>query len=832
MPDLDAVYRSCINQIISASPDIKPGEAKELLKRLGTLGKVAKLDPSVKTPDDIKNIMQQQLQGIRVGKMQKQYQIAQQKTKFQNKVALVDTHADASKKLDTFIGNLLGTYKEKIGGRDNTDARINTGANQVMVDLKLSLDGQKLWDHFTKGIDEDKVARELSELNKTKGGKPGTTGNKDALRVAKVIKSVVDKHLDIGEKSGIFVDRLEGYSARQSHDPDRIRQAGFDAWAKGILPMLDKIKTFGDLDPAKWMGALDEINKNILSGRHLSYENGVDNHFKGAGSNLAAKANAQRVLHFNSVEDAYKYNQQFGARSFREQILSSLSAMGRRNALADDWGPNAELNMENVLNHIANAARDQRDEGTTRRINGDMHGKNLLEGTPQQIMDTVLGKNKAISQRGFWYQFNQWVHTIKALSSLGGASISAQSDLINLVGHLSTISGNSPLTEMAKVATKYYLPHSSEVERISEACNLGLQAMRAQMINDRFGSFDTSGTSGKVANFFFHANVLHFHDVRINNVGAALMSQMLGNYGEHSFETMPIEPKTWLQRYNITASEWEGLRNNAQNKGYITPIDAEHIPGLSAEAANNLRVRVGSMFTEMGGMTVPRAGAREQAILYRGTKPTTWAGSIARMLLMYKTFPLSMVTKVLNRNLYGQAKGTLSTAASAGLLFGMYIAMGAGLIYGLKQLLAGKTTPQPNTVKGARTLLLRGLTAGGGAGFFGDIAAPADDKEKLKDTLVDLAAGPVLGSALKIGGLPVDLAKGNVKPVTAEKQAVNFAADQVPFSNYFATKFLFNYYVRYAILNSIDPDYTKKIEKNMQKNDGTKFIIPPAVNAR
>lgn len=829
MPDLDAVYRSCIDSICKASPDIKPGEAKALLKRLGTIKKIVALDPNSNLKDSLQNILKDQVEQIRVGKLQKQFQIAKQKETFQNKLAVVQKSDKAADQLKAFTGKLLGTYSEKQGGRDATDVIVNTSANQAASDLKGALDAHGLWKYFTKGIDEQKVAKELSELNK-KEGKPGTTGSKDALRAAKAIKVTVDKYLDIGERQGIFVDRLEGYSAQQTHNPDLIRHAGLDQWAKDILPRLDKLKTFGDLDPSKWGEYLKNKYLNITSGLHLDYQGGVDKSFKPTGSNIAAKAAAQRTIHFNTTEDAYKYNQTYGSRSFREQIISSLVALARRSALAQEWGVNPELNMENVLNEIKNTAREQEDKATLDATNGKQSMRTFL-GTPRAVMDEVLGKTRVAAQKNFWYQFNQWVHTLRSMASLGTAAISAQSDLINLAGHLATISGSSPLTEMAKVSSKYYLPHESNVEKISNACGLTIHALRAQLINDRFGSFDPSGASGKLAAFFFKANLLHFHDERITNVGAALVSQLLGNYLGSSFEELPKSVSTWLTRYNITPEEWQGLRTNSQNKGYLTPIDAEHISDLEPTQQDALRLKVGAMFTDMAGSTVPRASARERVMMYRGFPPDTWEGAMLRMLTMYKTFPVSMVSKILNRNLYGQAKGTLSTAASAGLLFGMAIAMGAG-IYALKQLISGKTTPEANTVKGAKTLLLRGLTAGGGTGFFGDVLSPEDDKEKFSDSFKDLVGGPIGGDALNLGGAAVDTLKGNQKPQAGEKQMVNLASNYVPFSNYFATKFLFNYYVKYAILNSIDPDYTKKMEKNMKKNDGTRFIVPPASNAR
>lgn len=840
MPDLSAVekavYGSCIKQIVSASNGaIKDDEAKALLKNLS---QIKKLVTSVSQTAPIKSILpqvlNQALQSIRTGKMQKAFQIKFQAQKLADKAALVAAYPKASQQLDIFYGNLLGTYDRKNGGKFSTDVRMATAVNLSVAKLDAMLKEQGLNEHFSKGVDEEKVAQELGELTKT-NGKPGITSNKDALRVAQVIHNHRAPLLKEAARSGIFVPERQGYTSQQTHDPDIIRGATFPIWSKDIYPALDKFETFGMMDPKDHEKALKEKYLNITSGRHQDYEQGVDNVHAPIGTNLAAKSSAQRTIHFTDALAAYEYSQKYGVRSFREQIVASATSLARRTALANEWGVNAEMNMRNVLKLIDNNAREQEDQTTLRAIDGKTGIRSLLQGKPEQVLSEVLGKTRTPIQKNFWYNFNQWLVTLRSTASLGTSAISAQTDLVNLAGHLATINGNNPVTQMAKVASKYYTPLSKDVELVARQCGMMAQALRAQLITDRFADLDSTGYASKLAGLFFKLNLLHFHDQRINNVAAALMSSHFGDLADTAHADLPMSTKTWLGRFDIGSKEWDSMRQHTFIGGdggkYLTPVASDNIQGITEEERDLTRIKFASMFTDAANSTVPRAGARERVILYRGTAPDTWEGTAARILTLFKTFPVAMITKILNRNIYGQSKGALNTTMGVALNFAMTVVFGAA-IYALKQTVSGKTSSNFDTVKSTKELLTRSITAGGGLGYLGDIALPADDKEKLSDTLTKGALGPIGGDVLDLSNLATSSIKGNEKLGVGEKDITQLASNYVPFSNHFATKFLFNYYVKYAILNSIDPDYTKKMEQNMKKQNGTSFFIPPAVNAK
>jgi len=364
------------------------------------------------------------------------------------------------------------------------------------------------------------------------------------------------------------------------------------------------------------------------------------------------------------------------------------------------------------------------------------------------------------------------------------------------------------------------------------------------LVNDRFGDMDTTGVTGKLAAIYFKLNALHWHDQKITNVSAAMMANHFGEMADKAFSDLPLETKTWLGRFAISDKNWDAMRQHVITGGdgnkYLTPVASDQVSG-TPEEKDSLRSKFGAMFMDAANSTVPRAGARERLILYRGTAPDTIPGFLLRLGGLFKTFPVSMVTKILNRNMYGQARGTFNTTMGVAMGLALYVICG-GTIAALKQTLSGKTTPDVSTVKGAKTMLAKSLTQGGGLGYLGDIALPEDDKEGLTANLLKGAAGPILGDGVTVADDLSSAIKNRFGDHTSkenkaelehyEKDATNTAANYVPFSNHFASKFLFNYYIRYAILNAIDPDYTKKLEKNMQKESGTKFYIPPAINAK
>jgi len=853
MPDLNkfekTVYKACIGQVVEASNGaVTEKEAQELLPNLNRISKIARmLNPDANMRDILPQILAKAIEDEKIGKLQKSFQEIKQKETRDTKIALVNTKEKAADQLKTIIGNILGTYDTVHNGQFSTDRRMKTLENQAISDLYRALDAQGLRSHFSKGIDELQVAQELSELNKDKGNL-GLTGNKDALTVAKVVHGVVDKYLKMGERVGLFVPRLQGYSSQQTHDPDVIRHTGFKQWAKDIMPVLNPYNTYGTLDEEKWEDFMRAKYRTIISGVHQEYEQGVDTHKVALGSNIAKKAAAERTIHFNSTLDAYNYSNKYGLRSFREQIVSSLASMAKRIALAGDWGINAEANMRNIFKLIENNAIDQEDNSTLKALHNDVTSKNWILGlVPEKIINEITGKSRTPVQKNFWTSFNQWAMTLSATGRLGMATISAQSDLMNLAGHLATIEGSNPIMNFIRVAGKYYLPHSGDYNIIAAQCGVMAQALRAQMAMDRFGDMDSSGMAGKLAALYFMGNILHAHDQRIVNVMAGMMANHFGEMAEKSHAELPLYTKTWLDRFGINESMWNQLREHAFTGGdgnkYLTPTAADKVTLEDESERDDLRLRMGAMFNDAAMSTVPRAGARERLILYGGTAPSTPYGFMVRMAMQFKTFPITMITKVLNRNIYGQPKGAMNNIVANAMNFAMYIIIGATIIAVTKNFLSGKNTPDPTTVKGFKTDLVRGITAGGGLGYIGDVVLPNEDKEKPTDTIIKGLEGPIGGDLGTIGddvwmsGVKNRFGSQTAKENKAErehlaKDAVNIGSNYVPFANHFATKFLFNYYVRYAILNSIDPNYTNKLEKNMKKESGQSFIIPPAVNAK
>lgn len=867
----DAVYRQCITQIVNASGGaINSTDAKALLKNLNAIKKLtyASMGGTGVSYAGIKSalpsILAKNLDQIRIGRLQKAVQIQMQKEANASKDVKILTTPKAKDQFKNMMDTLFGSWSNADGGRYSTDTIMADNVGHALTDIETGLRQQGVFDMFTEGIDEPLVAEELAQLNTT-GGKPGMTGNKDAQKIAQVIHNQFAKLLKQSERAGIFIPKIQAYTCTQSHDADVIHKAGFEKWRDDIMPALNKFETFGTNPPEKWEEILNNHYLNIVTGKHLDYDkgisdNGIDTSWnKAPGTNLALKAAAKRSLHFISTKAAYDYQRTYGARTFREQILTSAASIARRTALAQEWGVNAEGAMQRMFNKILMNAREQVDLDTIAAIDQSssrVRAANLVGNATSAIAE-ILGRTRTPVQRNFWYSALTWAQTLRNTASLGMTTISSQSDLVNLVGHLSTIKGQvNPITNMVKVATAYYTPQSSKYDDIGRICGLMSDAMRKQMIDDRYGSMTTTNVQRGISNFFFRWVGLHWHDQRIRNVSAVLIAEHFGSIAHLDHASLPSEAKTFLGRYQINENEWNLMRDHVATGGdgskFLTPVASDNIPDIDLInmlppgkppivenveiVRDGLRSRFSAMFTDAANHTVPRAGGRERMIMYQGTSPSSLTGVALRLCMQYKTFPITMMTKVLNRNIYGQHfKGSMPTAMSLGFQLGLATLLGAG-IYALKETLLGQTPASPDTTKGAKALFVKAVTQGGGLGYAGDLLLPNDVKEGALTNFAHGFLGPVGGDIFDTGDAITKYVSGNEKGAAFAKEIAQTATGYVPFSNHIATKYLFNYGLKYPFLNWIDSSnkkvYTDKKQEGMAKDKGTRFFLPVAAGAK
>jgi hypothetical protein len=155
-----------------------------------------------------------------------------------------------------------------------------------------------------KQFDGD-VLREMAELKE--GGKPGITGNADAIYTAKMFAKYAELSRTDLNRLGASIGKLDGWAGAQSHDDMRMIEAGKTTWVDHIIPKLDLAKTFPDIS------SVDDL-KNVLGDIYDTIITGMPNKPTAAElgqrvspANLAKSLGKSRVLHFRDAEAAKAY---------------------------------------------------------------------------------------------------------------------------------------------------------------------------------------------------------------------------------------------------------------------------------------------------------------------------------------------------------------------------------------------------------------------------------------------------------------------------------------------------------------------------------------------
>jgi hypothetical protein len=206
-----------------------------------------------------------------------------------------------------------------------------------------------------KQFDGD-VLREMAELKE--GGKPGITGNADAIYTAKMFAKYAELSRTDLNRLGASIGKLDGWAGAQSHDDIRMIEAGKTTWVDHIIPKLDLAKTFPDISSVDDLkGVLGDIYDTIITGmpnKPTAAELGQ----RVSPANLAKSLGKSRVLHFRDAEAAKAYRDEFGYGTTASGMISHLRQAARMAGNMESLGPNPEVMFGSLVDGLARKIAD------------------------------------------------------------------------------------------------------------------------------------------------------------------------------------------------------------------------------------------------------------------------------------------------------------------------------------------------------------------------------------------------------------------------------------------------------------------------------------------
>lgn len=720
---------------------------------------------------------------------------------------------------------MVGINNPIATGRQSVDARTMSLHSQYMGGLIADLRSADMLRLFDARVLEREIAIEMAELSK-KQGKPGLSDSDEALKIARIMDKYRKAAMTRENRAGAWIKPLEGYITRQNHDPIRIRRAGFDAWRDAVLPLLDVEKSFarGDIDKTL-KGAYD----GLVTGNHLKAHGGAENDlkmaFKGPG-NLAKRLSQGRVLHFKDANAWIDYNDQFGRSSMSEAFVSDLGRAAQNTALMETFGTNPKAMFDSVRDELKDLHRgdvkrfERLDQVRLENQFKEIDGTTRIPGNPNAAM---ISAN---------------VRSVQSMSKLGAAVVSSVSDVAFGVGER-RYQGKSLLSSWGSTlsgALEGMAP--GDARRTADLIGVGLD-MQLGDIGRRWSP--DGGATGGIANMerkFWKLNLLGGWSDANKRATGLMMARDLAMDADKAFGDLP--QSRLLAQYGIDEDGWnilrQAVRTAEDGREYITPDTIQGLPdslfGVGRASRNSkdaLETNLRAYIVDRADFAVPTPGARERAIMLQGTQPGTVTGEALRFMMQFKAFPVTALTKVVGRDVYGHGATSLSEALFKGKgdmlgLAHMILATTAIGYLGMsaKDIAKGRTPRDPMDKKTWVAAMLQG----GGLGLYGDFIF--GEFNRFGGGLISSAAGPTAGAVEDLAGVLASARDGE----DFFAKGLRTAVSNTPFLNLFYTKAALDYLIVYQAQEMLNPGYLRRMERRIRKDNKQEFWLPPSKAVR
>ena len=623
----------------------------------------------------------------------------------------------------------------------------------------------------------------------------------------------------------------------------KIRAAGktkedaFQAWRAFTEPKLDVLKTFQGADPGKW---LRNVFDNLYSGVHgiMGEEGG------GIGSpSLANKLSQERVIHFKSPEEAWEYNSKFGNKDLKQQYMSDISSKARAIALMENLGPTPEATLLNIVRRAKEHARAMPD--AARQVDS-IRDEKIMASYKQLTGVNDIPANPTLAR------VSSNIRVVTQMIDMGRILLTNMfSDRAFMQIEAGTM-GIPALQTLGKQLTGF-AKRTPEQLKTLKLMGVGLDSL----IGNALSRYSASGTASKMLDkaqkLFFDINMHNYWSDVTKSAHAELTTAYMGQHAGQALETLPKELADRLLVHGLKGPEWDAIRSTAyehpSNWGkMITPDKLKELPDevvgkmLEAngdkptartivKARDKLWTQYGTLISDSTEFAVPTGGAQVRRIITGDTKSGTKFGEAVRMMGMFKSFPMAVGTKVLQRQIYGRgnmtAKQWLMNDHAGKFHLAQLVAMTtiAGYLGSVvRDALDGKE-PKP-LINSDGSIHWHNLNEsairGGGLGIMGEMMLA--DYDKSYRTVLKSISGPILSKL-------DTLAEMKTKAMTGEPvgvQAGKFAMDNTPLINLFYVKPILDYFVIWNLQEMLSPGSLKRSEGFTEKKYNQDYFVKPS----
>lgn len=593
----------------------------------------------------------------------------------------------------------------------------------------------------------------LAEVVKELHGE--ASGNAMAHAIAQGVLKQYEVARSMANALGMDIPKLADWGIRHTHDARKIEDAGFDAWFAKLYDgkMLDwsRIENFATGKPfavAKGARPLradaERFLRDIYAGIRTGDWDSRNPSMVNIGKSLKNARQESRILHFDSAEKWMAYNDEFGTGNPFEAIVGHFSSMARDIALMRAFGPSPNGGLTHALQVIEKAAANA--TGPDGAVLRKMRDLNARKGKKAKVMMNIITGANNVPHHTFWAAFFAGTRNLLTAAQLGSAPISSVTDWVSarLAAQAVGLNGNSATTAMMRQIVKGFSPQQAKDMGFIFDTWFDTGSSQARFMGDVWAPEITS----RITNFVLRANGLAFLTDRARVASAAAFGSDLADLSDKAWADLPQNLRTFMETRNITAADWDALRDPAAI--YTDPTGGRHInhewfrvhTSLPPAQAQDIAIRWGALVQTHMELAIPTASLRGRATLMGDVRPGTFIGELALSSVMYKSFALSQLFNQIRR--IQEIDGGPKNRWIYGVRYVAAMTVVGALALQLKEVAKGRD-PRPMNPLETPAFWFAALLQGGGIGIFGDFFSSGTSRTG--GGIGEVLAGPVVGVA-------------------------------------------------------------------------------------
>lgn len=633
------------------------------------------------------------------------------------------------------------------------------------------------------------------------------TGDAGAKAAARAWIDTVENIRQRFNAAGGDVRKLAYGYLPQMHDAARVLKAGLVQWVNDVLPMIDKSRFVTEngrpMTDAEIGEALEQAWRTISSDGWAGIEPGV---FRGEGA-LANAGSQSRTLHFKDAESYVGYLGKYASGSVFDALNGHVDWMARNVGLVETFGPNPSATFRAMWDTAKQA--------------GGVDRVALLMNT-EDMWRTLTGAfNNPASQRAA--RIGQTLRNIQVFGKLQATLLSSLTDVPTYFVSLGY--NRLPFWQGATNLVRAFGPGMREW---ADLARLVAESKISDM-NRWAESHIGHGWDAQIANATMKVSFLNAWTDALRRGFSVTMMGGMARISRTPWQALEAGDRARLSAKGWTPEEWavvnQATPETWRSTPMLTPGSVHRIEGVDT----NMRQRVASRllghvvdeseFASLGPDLATRT--LQSGGLERGTGK----GELWRSVMLFKSFPVSMLTRHWGRVLNGDMTPAGRVAYGSSLAFGMTL-FGA-LTIQLNDLKSGRD-PRDMTGDGGEDpgqlvkFWAAAFAQGGGLGFLGDMLMTGLGRhgQSGASAAVGGLAGPVVGSAFE---LVYDVGLENLREAAqgrdthAGAEAFRWARGHLPGVNLWYGKLVLDQAVLNQAQEALSPGYLGKMRRRMER---------------